>query len=281
MRKTKNKFILKSFFLACLLVFSFSIVSSVFAQALVPCGIGLGKADCTLCHLVIGFKNIYDYLLYVVLFPATVLVIVIAGIMYMVSSGNKGLIEKAKTAFTYALAALVLALTAWLLINATLHALGYKNVGNWWTYTCDTTQSKDAGTLGPGGSTLPGSGSQSGAGGVLGNTIYEYGQKYYDSNGVLHTDCSGYAEERRIAAGLGDPGRDTATQMANATAFDQGQLREGSLIFSSSSQSPSGRHVAVYNGDRTVSHNSGSGVNVVTVPLDQYLSSRNITGMLI
>lgn len=154
MKKTENKIIIKIFVLFCLLIFSFSFVSSAFAQSLVPCGLN-GAADCTLCHLVLGFKNIYDYLLYVVLFPATVLVIVVAGIMYMVSSGNKGMIDKAKSAFTYALTALILALVAWLLINATLNALGFKNAGNWWNFTCDTTQTTGPGTLGTGGATLP------------------------------------------------------------------------------------------------------------------------------
>lgn len=272
MKKTKNIFELKTFLFLCLLIFSFSLALSASAQ-LVPCGLN-GAADCTLCHLVLGFKNIYDYLLYIVLLPATILVIVIAGIMYMVSSGNKGMIDKAKSALTYAITAMVLALVAWLIINATLNALGFKNAGNWYNFTCDTEQTKGP-TGGTGGGTLPGS-----MGGALSNIIYDYGKKYYDSNGVLHTDCSGYAQERRIAAGLSDPGRGTEDQMKNAVAYNGSNLRAGSLIFSSSSRSPSGRHVAVYNGDNTVSHNSGRGVNVVTVPLNEYLSSRNITGAL-
>jgi hypothetical protein len=149
MKKTENKIIAKIFILFFLLIISFSVIQSVFAAGeLVPCGVGTdaegkGKADCTLCHLVIGFNNIYNYF-FAILLAATTLVVVVAGVMYMVSSGDKGMIEKAKSALTYALTAMILALTAWLIINATLSALGYTKVSNWWTFSCDTTQ-----TVGP------------------------------------------------------------------------------------------------------------------------------------
>jgi hypothetical protein len=277
LKMKKNKKNINTFLV--LLFFFFVAAKNVHAQ-LVPCGLN-GAADCTLCHLVIGFKGIYDYLLKLLL-AASTMVIVIAGVMYMVSSGNKGMIDKAKSALTYALTAIILSLVAWLIINATLNALGYKNVGNWYTFTCDTTQTPPP-AANSSGATLPASssGGSSGSGKTLAGTIYEYGQKYYDSNGILHTDCSGYAQERRIAAGLDDPGRGTVDQMKNAVAYDGSQLREGSLLFSSSSASPSGRHVAVYNGDGTVTHNSGKGKNVITVPLQNYINTRNITGMLV
>ena len=145
MKKTKLKIFLKSFLLSGLLIYGLSLMRDVFAaDALVPCGLG-GAADCTLCHLVIGVNNIFNYLLYTILFPLFTLGIVISGVLYMVSRGSKPLIEKAKKAFTYSLAAALIALCSWLLVNAILHALGYKNAGGWSTYTCDTTQ-----TSGPG-----------------------------------------------------------------------------------------------------------------------------------
>ncbi|MCX6766796.1 MAG: hypothetical protein NT170_03400 [Candidatus Moranbacteria bacterium] len=153
MKKRKNKIFIKAFILACLIVFSFSLSSNAKA-ALVPCGLN-GTANCTLCHLVLGFKNIYDYLLSLLL-AATTLVIVVAGVMYMVSSGAKGMIEKAKSALTYALTAMILGLLAWLIINATLNALGFKNAGSWYNFTCDTEQTKGPTSMGGGGATLPG-----------------------------------------------------------------------------------------------------------------------------
>ncbi|HLM84350.1 MAG TPA: hypothetical protein VK254_04065 [Candidatus Bathyarchaeia archaeon] len=154
-KNSKKKFILKSFFLACLLIFSFSIVQSASAQALVPCGIGPGNASCTLCHLILGFKNIYDYL-FKILLVATTVVIVVAGVMYMISSGDKGMLDKAKSALTYALTTIILALLAWLIINTVLNALGYNKSGSWWNFSCDTTQSApQMSSAGPGGATLP------------------------------------------------------------------------------------------------------------------------------
>jgi hypothetical protein len=128
---------------------------------LVPCGLG-GAADCTLCHLVLGFKNIYDYLL-TLLLVATTLIVVVAGVMYMVSSGDKGMIDKAKSALTYALTAMILGLTAWLIINATLNALGYNKSGSWYNFTCDTAQTQGP-TGGTGTGTLPGTGTGTGSG---------------------------------------------------------------------------------------------------------------------
>ena len=152
LRQNKNKAFLRIFFSICLLFFSFGVVSSTKA-ALVPCGLD-GTANCTLCHLVLGFKNIYDYLLSLLL-AATTLVIVVAGVMYMVSSGAKGMIEKAKSAFTYALTAMILALLAWLIINTVLNALGYNKSGSWWTFSCDTTQTQGPTSMGGVGATLP------------------------------------------------------------------------------------------------------------------------------
>ena len=85
-----------------------------------------------------------------------VIFIIIGGIMYMVSSGSKGMIDRAKSALMYALTAMILALLAWLIINAILIALGYNNAGNWYTFTCDTTQTQGP-TGGTGGGTLPAS----------------------------------------------------------------------------------------------------------------------------
>ncbi len=120
---------------------------------LVPC-----TDDCTLCHLVLGIKNIFEYLIYYVLFPLFMLGITIAGILYMVSSGDKKLIEAAKKALTYSLTGFALALLSWVIVNFVMLTLGYQSPygAHWWEFTCDTTPPPmGSGTLGPGGSTLP------------------------------------------------------------------------------------------------------------------------------
>jgi hypothetical protein len=180
---------------------------------LVPC-----KNNCTLCHLVLGFKNIYDYLLKLLL-AATTLVVVVAGVIYMVSSGDKGMIDKAKSALTYALTAMILGLTAWLIINATLSALGYTKIGNWYTFTCDTTQTQGP-TGGIGGGTLPGTPGYGNTGGtgcaaVVANINSMAGSAYVRGS----NDCSSTTNRAYTNAGCKSPGGDSATMYANASQF--------------------------------------------------------------
>jgi cell wall-associated NlpC family hydrolase len=290
MSKNKKKYSTKVFLLASFVAFSFFAANGVHAQ-LVPCGIGSGNSDCTLCHLVVGFKNIYDYLL-TLLLVATTTVIVIAGVMYMVSSGDKGMIEKAKAAFTYALTAIVLALTAWLIINATLNALGFKNAGSWWTFTCDTTQT--APIASSGGATLPGGGTTTGTGkggGISGKgrdisvpqdgsklaqalekykgTIYVWGKNYINSDGVLVADCSGFTQRiYQEVYGIDIPhhAKDQATQ-----AFDYSKMVNGTLLISSG-------HVGIYY-DGSVYHSAGKGKDVRVANADYYIKSLGVTGM--
>lgn len=260
------------------------------AQGLVPCGLN-GAADCTLCHLVVGFKNILDYLLYTVLFPLFMLGITISGILYMVSSGNKSLIEWAKKALMASLAGFVIALTSWIMVNFVMLTLGFQSPlgGSWWQFTCDTTQTTGPGTTGPGGATLPGG--SGGGGGISGKgrdinvpqdgsklaqnlekykgAIYEWGKDYYDSNGVYHTDCSGFMQliyketyGVNIPRYSGDQGN---------IAFNQSSLVNGTILESSG-------HVGIYyNG--SVYHNSQTGSDIRVVELNQYLSNRKVYEM--
>jgi len=129
------------------------------ANGLVPC-----KDQCTLCHIVIGFHNIFTWLLGI-LFTACVAGIMAAGVLYMVSSGSTKLIEKAKQALTYALLAFTLALCAWLIVTIVLRAFNFKNKDSWWTFTCDTTVSQPPGP-GPGPGPGPEPGEEGNCGGM-------------------------------------------------------------------------------------------------------------------
>jgi len=105
--------------------------------ALVPCSTSENPDPCTLCHLVLGVRNIFEFLL-ALLFIACILFIVVAGVLYMVSSGNKSLMDWAKKAITYSLSGFLLFLLSWVIVTAVLTALDAKRVSNWWTFTCDT-----------------------------------------------------------------------------------------------------------------------------------------------
>ena len=302
MKKKENKIIAKLFILACLFVFSLSIGSSAFAaQPLVPCGIGPGNSNCTLCHLVLGFKNIYDYLL-VLLLSATTLVVVVAGVMYMVSSGDKGMIDKAKSALTYALTAMILALTAWLIINATLSALGYKKAGSWSTFTCDTAQTTGPGTMSSGkaggGATLPKkSSSGSGDCGAVSQAAYAMkdagvyfqmgGKGGLSSDGRAAYDCSGFVTAIWQKAGLGNAGGSTSGILSSGGVVTGtgalNDLKGGDIVVRSSGGG--NRHAGIYIGDGMVMHNSTERRNdhpdgpVKVVSVDEFMGKQDLLGV--
>jgi hypothetical protein len=112
---------------------------------LVPCSTSENAEACTLCHLVIGFQNIFNFLKNL-LFVATILFIVVAGTLYMISSGNKSLMDWAKKALVYSLTGFILFLCSWLLVTVILTALGYNQVGSWWNFTCDSTSASSSGS---------------------------------------------------------------------------------------------------------------------------------------
>ena len=226
---------------------------------------------------------------------ATTLVVVVAGVMYMVSSGAKGMIDKAKSALTYALTAMILALVAWLIINATLNALGYNRSGSWWNFQCDTTQTKGP-TGGTGGGTLPGNpgggGSQTGTGSggkSVGTGVVSSGQMTLDQvaanleqntiyraskggwiDGTFYGDCSSWAQEFYKEAYGVDPGGTTSEMKQNANgSTDRSTLSPGDLLIVNGSHGD-GTHAVIYMGGDSVVGNSGTGRDVVYGNLSGY-----------
>lgn len=125
----------------------FLVFSPFFADAagLVPCGgrdaAGNDEPPCTLCHLIIGIDGIIDWGFTILVFVA-ILVIVIAGIMYIISTGNEQEMEKAKNMVKQALTGAIIVFGAWLLINTTMMLMGTKSdlgigVSGWSSFTCN------------------------------------------------------------------------------------------------------------------------------------------------
>jgi hypothetical protein len=135
--------------------------ADIINNGLVPCGTSKYPAPCTLCHLIIGFHRVFTFLLGL-LITATLLAIVGAGVFYMVSTGNKGMMDTAKQALTYALTAFALGLGSWLIVTMILTALGFNNAGNWWNFSCDATQSKGASSVANNVGTSGGTGTNTG-----------------------------------------------------------------------------------------------------------------------
>lgn len=170
-----------------LLFFSFFYPTRVFAGdpsagGIVPCG-GTGQSPCTLCHFIIGFSNLVKYGLYIVIVIALV-AIFFAGVMYIVSTGDEGMMTSAKSFLKAALIGFAVVFGGWLIINATLWALSAKGPNdeggglgiqkaNWNTFTCSTASSAFSNPLGP----IPGSGASALPPGVLGGTCGPAGQQ--------------------------------------------------------------------------------------------------------
>lgn len=125
---------------------------------------------CTLCHLIVGIDRIIQYGQWI-LITVGVVAIFIAGIIYIISSGNPGLMEKAKKFLTAALIGFTVVLASWLIINVLITwvmnakpGLGIENTIDssgaivWNDFTCSTESVSGGPTSGgsgtPGGTTV-------------------------------------------------------------------------------------------------------------------------------
>jgi len=149
---SKKLTILASFFLVLFVVFGFS--HSVFAASgLVPCGTG-ATDPCTLCHLIVGFKGLLDWGMSIVIVTA-ITAITISGVMFIISSGNPGMITSAKNLLTNSLIGFAVMLGAWLIVNTTFTLLSAKtDLGiqkdSWSKFSCSTQSTTVTATNGSG-----------------------------------------------------------------------------------------------------------------------------------
>lgn len=144
--KLKNNQI-KIFSLISLSLFLSILFLPFFSQAaLVPCGRD-GQGMCTLCHLIIGIKGLIDYGMNIMVFVA-IIMIVISGIIYIISSGDEGMMGTAKGLLKNTLIGFALILGAWLIVNTTMWILGTRNdLGiqkqGWTNFSCSTVSRAD------------------------------------------------------------------------------------------------------------------------------------------
>ena len=133
-----------------------------FKGSLVPCGrhcddpgTDLDETKtCTICHLIILFKRVYDLLLSM-LFIVSLVMLTVGGVVYIISTGNPGLTSMAKGLITKTLTGFGLFLVSWLLvftilkfISANTDFLG-DSPTNWFEFTCDIESKFDTGTTAP------------------------------------------------------------------------------------------------------------------------------------
>jgi len=143
----KNMF-LKNKVVTLILILFLLFVPVVFtsAKSIVPCGHGDNPQNaCTLCHLIVGIENLVSFGLGLLIVVAAV-GIFIAGVMYIVSSGNEKLMSAAKNFLGASLKGFAIVLMAWFFVNITFWIMSVKDdlgihATNWYTFTCNTQSS--------------------------------------------------------------------------------------------------------------------------------------------
>jgi hypothetical protein len=116
------------------------------AQGLVPCGHGSSISNaCTLCHLIIGIKNLTSFGLGLLITVGAV-AIFIAGVMYIVATGNEQAMSAAKSFLGASLKGFAIVLMAWFFVNIVMWLLSFNNKlqitqTNWYSFTCSTVSS--------------------------------------------------------------------------------------------------------------------------------------------
>ncbi len=119
----------KKFLFSFVILFSLfftSIPTSLDAAGLVPCGTTSNPERCTICHLFVLMNNIMIQLRNWI-FITAVVIIAIAGIIYIVSVGNESMTSMAKTAIKSVLIGSGIILVAWLAISSLLLAMAVKD----------------------------------------------------------------------------------------------------------------------------------------------------------
>ncbi len=133
-------------------------VSAAPTGGLVPCGSnksGTAQDACTICDLIEGVHGIVQKLMSWMVIAGLV-IITVAGIIYIVSAGNQGLTTMAKNAVINTLIGITVILTAFLGITFILNRVfnaktdmiaagGLSIANNAWTFTCSKTKAIDTG----------------------------------------------------------------------------------------------------------------------------------------
>lgn len=93
-----------------------------FAASLVPCN-GT-TTPCNYAAIITLIKNIVNFLLFGLAVPLAAISFAVAGVMILTAGGNSSQVERAKEIFWNVVIGLVVALSAWLIVNAILLGLG-------------------------------------------------------------------------------------------------------------------------------------------------------------
>lgn len=109
-------------------------------SGIVKCG-RPGQNMCTLCDLIKGFNEVIQYIMKIAIGVA-LLAMAVGGVLYVVSAGESGTMEMAKSAITNAAIGFVIVFAAYLIVNTTVTylgttgTLGMKTATTWGQFDC-------------------------------------------------------------------------------------------------------------------------------------------------
>jgi len=92
-------------------------------------------ADCSVCSMLAAVSNIYNFFL-AVSFAVAVLVLIIAGVNYLLNGGDWKRLEKSKQYLKSGVIGFAVVLLGWVVIQTVIKTVGYPNAGNWWEFQC-------------------------------------------------------------------------------------------------------------------------------------------------
>lgn len=104
-------------------------------EGLVPCG--TGEIACTLCDLIVGFSKLTKYLLGL-LVTISIAGLFLAGVMYIISAGDDGMMKSAKDFAKACLIGFAIVLGAWLIVSIALWVVSanFSEIGktDWYSF---------------------------------------------------------------------------------------------------------------------------------------------------
>ena len=123
---------MKYFLIAIFLITIYQLPISVSAAECAPFNIWCGtscaqggggpKTPCTFCDGLIVIKNIINSL-FTIAIPLAVLMIIYGGFRLMIAGGSEDNVKKGREIIKMAVIGLIIALTAWVIVNTVLHFL--------------------------------------------------------------------------------------------------------------------------------------------------------------
>lgn len=130
---------MKKTILAILLLFILLAPVSVSAQGLVQCDL-TGENACTFCDLFVMFQKLYNDIMIIYLPTLASIMIVLAGVYYMLSQGQPEKLAAVKKILISIAIGLFIAYAAWLIIELFLVTIGVVDLANggWSTINCPT-----------------------------------------------------------------------------------------------------------------------------------------------